>query len=306
MRRALVALALLAWAPAAKAASAVELLREGVALRAKREDAAALAKFEQADALEPSGETKAQIALAEQALGRWVAAEEHLRVALADGKNPFVARYETALRGSLEAITKHTTTILLAGLPEGARVSVDGGEPEPLRPSYKLVGGLHRFRVRAPGYAETPRDVDCAGGLECREEVTLLPSRVTQVSPGGERQAPPSPAAPPSGAWMRPVGLGVAAVGLVGVGVGAVAHARRESIANGSRITSPCFAGSGCEEAVSAARTAEDVALVGYVAGGALLVAGAVLFAVSPSPAPRRASARCAPSLGGLACAGVF
>ncbi len=295
-------------APSA-AATPAGLLREGVTLRARGEDAAALAKFTEANRIAPSAEAKAQIALAEQALGRWVEAELHLRTALEDTKSPFIVKYGDALREALGVIAKHTTVITLASVPADARVSVDGGPFDAPVSAYKLVGGLHRFRVRRDGYAETPKDVECAGGAECREEVKLLPAVSPLAGAGGA-----SPSAAPAlrasrGSWMTPVGLGASAAGLAGVAFGAIMHANRESIASDrSRVVEPCFEGSSCASAVRSAQSTETLAVVGYVAGGALLVSGVTLLVLAPRSVRAQAKdrVRCAPGLAAVVCGGTF
>jgi Tfp pilus assembly protein PilF len=65
-------------------------IARGVQLRQAGNDDEALAEFRRADQLMPSPRTKAQIALAEQALGQWVAAERDLRAALSTADDPWI------------------------------------------------------------------------------------------------------------------------------------------------------------------------------------------------------------------------
>ena len=97
--RALMAGVTLAWAApaAAQETPATALLREGIELRRAGRDAEALARFERAHAVEPSPRTLAQMGLAEQALGRWVRAEAHLRAALAPRDDAWIERNRAAL-----------------------------------------------------------------------------------------------------------------------------------------------------------------------------------------------------------------
>ncbi len=133
-------------ASTAYAGTPTELVQEGVALREKGDDKGALEKFREADTAAPSGEAKAQMALAEQALGRWSDAELHLKAALEDGTNAFVKRNRKPLEGALETIGKHLATISLVDLPEGALVALDDKDFAPALPSYRVSNGVHRFR----------------------------------------------------------------------------------------------------------------------------------------------------------------
>ncbi|HEX4352161.1 MAG TPA: tetratricopeptide repeat protein, partial [Polyangiales bacterium] len=63
--------------------SADALISQGVALRKQGKNAEALVDFQRAYQISPSPRAQAQIALAEQALGDWIAAEDGLVSALA-------------------------------------------------------------------------------------------------------------------------------------------------------------------------------------------------------------------------------
>jgi hypothetical protein len=216
-------------ASTAYAGTPTELVQEGVALREKGDDKGALEKFREADTAAPSGEAKAQMALAEQALGRWSDAELHLKAALEDGTNAFVKRNRKPLEGALETIGKHLATISLVDLPEGALVALDDKDFAPALPSYRVSNGVHRFRVRKTGFADTPKDVNCDAGQTCRESVTLLPKVVLDpehpIGSGGNGNGSgngnvgPAPQAPQN-TWMKPVGITLAGVGVVGLGLG--------------------------------------------------------------------------------------
>src|SRR6185312_3741828 len=68
----------LGWAAPARADDPDALIDQGLELREHGKDADALALFERAYSASPTPRAKAQIALAEQALGRWAAAEKDL------------------------------------------------------------------------------------------------------------------------------------------------------------------------------------------------------------------------------------
>jgi len=307
---------ILATASAASAATPAELVKEGVALREKGDDKGALEKFREADTAAPSGEAKAQMALAEQALGRWADAELHLKAALEDGTNAFVKRNRKPLEGALETIGKHLTTISLVDLPEGALVAVDDKDFAAALPAYRVANGLHRFRIRKAGFADTPKDVTCDAGQTCREAVTLLPQVVIDPAHpagpagtgngSGNGNTAPAPQATEN-AWMKPVGITLAGVGVVGLGLGIFSELQVRSAAN-KAVDGKCVAGPACGDAVKDAEKWVTVRPVAFIAGGALFATGAALFLLAPSSkeAPKGASVRCAPTLGGLGCAGTF
>lgn len=303
-------------ASTAYAGTPTELVQEGVALREKGDDKGALEKFREADTAAPSGEAKAQMALAEQALGRWSDAELHLKAALEDGTNAFVKRNRKPLEGALETIGKHLATISLVDLPEGALVALDDKDFAPALPSYRVSNGVHRFRVRKTGFADTPKDVNCDAGQTCRESVTLLPKVVLDpehpIGSGGNGNGSgngnvgPAPQAPQN-TWMKPVGITLAGVGVIGLGLGIFSELQVSSAA-GKSDGGKCLSGSPCETAVNDAEKWVTVRPVAFIAGGALFATGAALFLLAPSSkeAPKGASVRCAPTLGGLGCAGTF
>src|SRR5436190_8859003 len=76
------------------------LIQQGLDLRREHRDDEALAVFRRSHELRPSARALAQIALAEQATGRWVDAREHLTEALAMD-DPWIAERRGPLGESL-------------------------------------------------------------------------------------------------------------------------------------------------------------------------------------------------------------
>ncbi len=263
-------------ASTAYAGTPTELVQEGVALREKGDDKGALEKFREADTAAPSGEAKAQMALAEQALGRWSDAELHLKAALEDGTNAFVKRNRKPLEGALETIGKHLATISLVDLPEGALVALDDKDFAPALPSYRVSNGVHRFRVRKTGFADTPKDVNCDAGQTCRESVTLLPKVVLDpehpIGSGGNGNGSgngnvgPAPQAPQN-TWMKPVGITLAGVGVVGLGLGIYSEVQIGK-ADENAVDDKCITNSQCAADVKKAEKWVTVRPVAFIAGG--------------------------------------
>src|SRR5438445_68534 len=95
-RLAMLGLALALLAPgiaiAQAAGSGDALLREGVELRRQGRDEDALEAFRRAYERDHSAVALAQMGLAEQAVGRWLASEEHVRGALGMTDHPWIQR----------------------------------------------------------------------------------------------------------------------------------------------------------------------------------------------------------------------
>lgn len=144
---------------AAGAQPVQELVRQGFEARRALRDDEALARFQQAQALEPSAMVLAQIALAELALGRWRDADAHLREALAATGDPWIARNLDGLQAARARVDEHLGSLELYGGVDGAEVSVDGevvGRLPLARPLRWSVGRI-TVRVRAAGYAPVER-----------------------------------------------------------------------------------------------------------------------------------------------------
>jgi hypothetical protein len=302
-------------------------LRRGFELREKGKDEAALAEFQHAYDLKKSARARAQMALAEQALGRWIDAEAHLAEALQQTGDAWIARNRTLLEPALADIRQHVGSLDLSGGTPGAEVRVNGrvAGKMPLDRPLRVEAGSVSLEVRATGYLPVVRTINVPANGLAREPITL----VAAVSgPPGVRAVPEmAPPAHTTGASpiKRPlgIGLGIAGIGALGVGVGF--HLLRESRASDFNrdclINSMTGAISGlpaanCQSRYDGVQQARNVAIAGYVAAPILLgVAAYVLFSsrsAEPSPADHRAASHplqfaCAPSAApALTCSATF
>lgn len=160
---------------ASPAPEAEVAIRRGIELRRRGDDAAALAEFQRADGLAPSSRTQAQIGFAEQALGRWRDAEEHLVRALADGGDVWIRKNRPTLERSRAAVGAHLGSLEVLGGPAGAELRVDGHVLGrlPLARPLRVAAGTVGVEVRADGYLPTARSVTIAAGELTRETVSL-------------------------------------------------------------------------------------------------------------------------------------
>lgn len=194
------------WAPAlafaqdAPADRAATLIDEGVELRRGGDDVAALARFEEAYQLNPSPRAAAQVGLAQQALGRWIEADERLREALAATDDPFVQEYGAALESSHEAVREQIGQLHVLGGVEGAVVRFGGRRVGtlPMTEPATVVIGTSPLEVTADGYHAVEMELSVRAGELTRQMVDMEPmpaspevqTTVMQTSVEGSTTAP--------------------------------------------------------------------------------------------------------------------
>jgi hypothetical protein len=211
-------------------------------------------------------------------------------------------------------------TIQVPARAPGLEVLRDG---EPLPPEVWGVGvpvddGDHRVEARAPGRVAWSSTVRTADGATASTTVPdLVPAPVTPPpaapsSTAASAPPPPPPASSPDHTAAYIV-LGSAVV-MAGVGVaGVLEHGSNVSAYNADPQCPSIDASTRpaqCNDDVNAANTWNTVGIVGFVGGGAALVAGVTLWLLSPSRPASSASLGlgfgCAPGPGAVACMGTF
>lgn len=263
--------------------SADELVRRGVQARAAGRDIEALALFEQAWRASQSPVALAQIAAAEQALGRWIAAEAHMREALSHGEHPYIQRHRAILEASYGVISRRVGQLFVSANVQGAQVFIDGEQVattphlEPIR----VLVGSHRLEVRAQGHYTVSRPIDVTPESPVREEATLrAPVLVDEVRT----------AVPPVTPVTRPItvtrverGPRVATWVLWGAGAGVIAVGLTGNILRelaATRYNEQCVGPLDQRSACVSTRVEGDfelgLAVGGYVIGAGLVIAGAV------------------------------
>jgi hypothetical protein len=105
------------------------LLHQAYELRLAGHDEAALPLLERVYADDHSARVSAQLGLCEQALGHWMAADQHIRDALAVPTDPWVARHLDGLRSAHDIVVQH-----LAGRGADPETSLASSAP-PTSPS---------------------------------------------------------------------------------------------------------------------------------------------------------------------------
>ena len=326
-------LARAAHADPSAAASATEgfsesdrLIEQGLRLREEGRDAEALSLFERARELQPTPRADAQLALANQALGNWVAAERGLMAALGATGNPWVAQRAAILQKALATVREQLAWLEVETNLPGAEVSVNDKAlgSTPLAGALRVPAGLVHLKVTAAGYAPVLRLVHVTAGERAHEALVLEPDPGVRPRPEeGRRAAAPAPpgvapdeengASPPRSAtrtlaWVA-LGGGVALVA-----GGAAATAVRESSVATWNDEAACLKGTAtraqtCSQYQSTANTATVLAAAGYATGGALALTSLILFLRAPRAPPPLAQAfapRCGVGVLAVSCEGTF
>jgi tetratricopeptide (TPR) repeat protein len=309
----------------ARAQPATEsIVREGLDLRRAGRDAEALAVFERALAVDGSARTRAQVALAEQALGLWVEAERELSAALAAGDDPWFAHRRGALQAALDAIRVRLATLNVETNVAGAELWVNGSNAGtmPLRLPLRIVAGTISIEVRAPGFETQTRTVQVAPQTHARELMDLTrlstpPTLLANATGTPERtvsvpldRLAVSPAENATGvrtaAW---VSLGSAVVLLAGAGLAAILQNTNAAVYNDD---ARCFYGGltrdqRCGGYREAASTAQAAAVIEFEAAAVAVGLSVVLFNMTPRAGgtARLQSLQCTAGIG-IQCGATF
>lgn len=299
------------------------LIQEGLELRRQGRDAEALERFRRAHELRATPRSRAQMAMAEQALGRWVDAELHLSEALRATDDPWVQRTRAALEGAMQTIQQHLGRLEVRCNVPGARAQVDG-RPAGALPSAEplhVPPGTVVLSVAAEGYFPVSRQVTVTLGAVAREFVELvpLPPLVAAVEPPGPTPSRAGAARPghepdTALALRRTLGWVSAGAALVFIAGGASSLALGNSAIehyNSAACLPPngsASRGEACGTELDEGLTLRTVGVAGLIVGGLLGAASAVFFLTSRA-GPRGARAwSCGPALGagGVSCVGRF
>lgn len=305
VRVAIVAMGATASAHAQPAKGPDDLIEQGITLREQGRDEEALEVFRRADRERSTPRSRAQLALAEQALGIWVLAETHLTSALAESQDPWIAKHRAALDGALAIIRSHLGTLEVRSQVSGAEVFIDGarvgvvGGPTPFR----VEVGARNVELRREGYHSSSRVAQITTGATTRETFSLVP----------KSEALSSVPTPVDGSaafgTQRILGWSAVGLGAVGVGAGLTGLVLRERTVAAYNDDASCPGigrpnqPAGCQDKVSTADSWQTVSIVGFISGGILLAGGAVLLLTAPS---RTKTVACGWGIGSVACVGRF
>ncbi len=311
------------------------LIHSGVELRKQGRNGEALAQFQRAYALHPDARGRAQVALAEQALGQWVLAERGLLDALGHADDAWIQRYHQPLVDALETTRDHLGTLEVESDVGGATIFVNdeavGRSPlaEPLR----VPSGTVRIRLEAAGHGMVERLIEVSARGQAKATIAFVPERTPGGSvvetpargfeapaSGGAREPLRAPAEPRrTSEHPRPTSSALPWITLAASGAllatGVVAHVVHEASASAYNDDSRCFYAplsrdQRCGSYRDTSDTAGIVAIVGYAAGGAALITGTALLLLAPHSGSSRDAVRLGagvvPGSAYVSCAALF
>lgn len=193
----------------------------------------------------------------------------------------FVAK--DAKGADLVAVSVAMDGVVLTDQLDGSALSVDPGE--------------HTFELTTKGASPVSTHLVLREGMKGRHELVVFGTPPQGVeTPARQADAPtPAPEAR-DGSSQRLLGLIVGGAGIVGLGIGTYFGVRAKGTYDDASASANCPAGlSSCNQSgVDGNRTAHDqatVSTVAFVAGGALLAGGVVLFLTAPKDGSVRVQA---------------
>ena len=276
---------------------------QGVELRNQRRDAEALELFRRSWERTHTPRARAQMAVAEQALGRWGEADAHLREALQYANDPWIIQNRPGLDQVQQMIAEHVGLLEVLGGVDGAEVVFHGVVVArlPMSQPVSVVAETATLEVRAPGYSTVRRTIAVMPRVLSGETITLEPGEGDSGTTGS------------SGA-LRTAGIVGLAVGGAALAGGLVAWILRENMAAQYNDDARCNRDTRtrdqeCPGERSSVETLSTLAGVGVGVGAAVGIAGAVVLVLSGRSAESATAAlRLTPGPGtvGLGLTGVF
>jgi tetratricopeptide (TPR) repeat protein len=263
---------------AAPVDSTEALIERGVELRKTGDDRTALEVFARAFACSGSARAQAQMALAEQALGRWIDAHQHLRAALDAAHDPWIREHTAALTESLAEIASRLGRLEVTANVAGAELSVDGRRVgrTPLSDAIYAVVGESVVILSAPGYFDLARRVTVDAGSLSRVSLHL-----TRVRPSPLVEA--EPAASSAQPYRQALTYGSLGLSAAGFAVGTGGYVLREVNVSIYNDNSRCLdferdRRDVCSDERSAFRRGEALAIAGFSVAGVFGALGLYLW----------------------------
>lgn len=294
-------------------ATAQQLFQQGKAMMIDGRVAEACLKFEGAAQLSPTPGVRLNLADCWARMGRvasaWAKYDEALALAERAGDKDAA---DLARRGKADLEPKLSylvVTVTEQAMVSGLELSRDGqplpqaawGTPVPVDP------GKHEIIARAPAHKPWSTKKTVAGdGARVSFEVPVLAWEDKPVASGepGSASASASREAPThggTGARQRAMALVAGGLGVVGIGVGSYfglrAKSKKDDYQSHRGSDGACL-DMECQTLSQDARSAGNVSTAAFVAGGALVATGAVLWLTAPSGRTKEGSAKLLPVAG--------
>jgi len=277
---------------ASNRAAAEALFNQGRSLAASGKYAEACPKFEASEKLDPGLGTILNLADCYEKLGKtasaWAEYREAIPLARAAGskvREDLATERAKALESRLSMLTIRA---MVGEDSAGLDIRRDGipvqpaelGSPIPVDP------GPHTVEAVAPGKQKWSSTVELSDAQKLSVEVPALTASAPAPVPAKPITAPPVEQSAATSSSQRTVAMVVGAVGVVGVGVGAVFGLGASS--KWSDAKSHCSAYPyGCDaegvDARASANSKATVSTVAFIVGGAALAGAAVLWFTADS-----------------------
>jgi hypothetical protein len=279
--------------PAADAA-----FREGRTLMDARRYAEACEKFAESQRLEPAAGTLLNLADCHEKNGRvaaaWTTYTEAVKAAAARNRADWLSiasKRAAALEPKVAMLTIAVTP--RAASTNGLRIDRDGTvvAKDQWDASIAVDPGTHVITASAPGHRTWTRRIDL---LAAQRVITDVPP----LEPAPELTAPPPKAERNESGATRIIGFSLAGAGVVALGVGVFAGLRAGALLDDAKdrctdYPTNCSADARAPNDDSASLA--TVSTIALVAGGVLLIGGAVIVLAAPSTGANRASLRVGP-----------
>jgi hypothetical protein len=259
----------------------------------------ACAQFAESQRLDPAAGTLLNLGECEERSGKVATALGHIKEARAllpagDYRIPFA---EARMSGLVRRLPHLTVKLAETAIP-GTKITCDDRALPPafLDQPLPVDPGAHVCVVRAPGHGDGRAD----GSVKESEGQTLIlklgpaltqaPQPPAEAQPAGRveeaQRSAPSPPPRASGGGQRTLGLAVGGAGAAGIAVGAIFGLIAKGTYDGA-VTNYCKAGpaSCTQPGVTGGQNAHDQATastVAFIAGGALLAGGGLLYFTAP------------------------
>jgi hypothetical protein len=299
-------------------ALAEELFRQGQALVEAKRYAEACPKFAESQRLDPGTGTLLNLAACHQAEGKlasaWTEYSTAITLSQRDNRPDRVAFAEERLKEIEPKLSRLTIELSAAADTPGLVIKLDGavvGRPA-LGVAVPVDPGTHNVEASATGKQPWQATVDIPAGPASKSVV--IPALVD--APKGSEAAAAGAATPgkdsaPSdaGNTQRVIAYTLGGAGIVGIGIGTAfglsAISKNDESKNEGCQGNQCTAAAA--EIRKDAQAAGNASTIAFIAGGALLAGGVVLFFTAPSASTERpASTSLSLGLGSLHVRGTF
>ena len=286
---------------ASNEAAAQALFDEGRSLMQSGKLAEACAKFAESNRLSPGAGTMLNLGACYEKNGQtasaWATYADAASAADKANRKDWAARARTRMSAIAPNLSKLTINVPADTKVDGLAIKRDAtdlgasgwGVAIPVDP------GAHTIAASAPGHKPWSTTVQVGAkkdeiavtvpALEVDPNATTPPAVVAPPAEQSTLLSSPPPEDSSRGNAQRYIGVGVGAVGVVGIGVGAVfgllASAKKSDAAKDCNPDLSACNSTGVQ-AMDSARSRATISTIGFIAGGALVAAGVVLFVTAP------------------------